>query len=129
MHKVLIAKRKCSDLWYFKVSIRSKHVDLRNWEKILQFTKGLFWIWFMTFLMLGAAEKLIHSAARCWMLNYMISLYQDIYEHMRIFDKIAHIYERSTIKIDGREKIQDFFSLTYFSFFTRKKITERKPIS
>lgn len=109
MHEVLIAKRKCSDLWYFKVSIRSKHVDLINWEKILQFTKGLFLIWFMTFLMLGAAEKLIHYAARCWMLNYMYSLYQDIYEHiMRIFNKNAHTYERSTIKIDGREKIQDF---------------------
>lgn len=33
MHEVLIAKRKCSDLWYFKVLIRFKHVDLINWEK------------------------------------------------------------------------------------------------
>lgn len=39
----------------------------------------------------------------------MYSLYQDIYEHiMRIFNKNAQTYERSTIKNDGREKIQDF---------------------
>lgn len=71
--------------------------------------------------MLVAGEKLIHYAARCWMLNYMYSLYQDIYKHiMRMFNKMhIHMREVTLKSMEGKQSKILFINLL-FIFHSKK---------